>query len=259
MDKNEINHLEDLASIGNVDAIISLSNYYLESGDEAKAFLVAQRLEFISSTVGYKVIASYYLKGVGTKQDLHKAKSLYKKSYDLGDFDSGYNLALIYIKEDKISEAMKYLTLGVSENHIPSIKLLASLYTKGEVVSKNLDVAINLLNKSLSLGDKSSAEVLGKLYYSRGEYEEAFKCFSIGAELKDLDSIYHLAVCYAKGLGVKQDFSLARKYYEIGANLLEPRCLYNLSLYYRNGITIDKNIELANKLERQAIDNGFKK
>ena len=236
MEKYELDSLKEKASIGNEEAIISLSNYYLQNRREDMAYLTAQKLEFISSKKGYKYIASFYMKGIGTDINLKKAKSLYSKSLALGDIDS-----------------------GISKDHIPSIKLLASLYSKGEIVEKDDDKVIDLLKKAIELGDKSSAESLAKLYYAKADYEKAFKYFSIGADLKNLDSIYHLGLCYAKGLGVKQDFNLARKYYEIGANLFEPRCLYNLSLYYRNGTTISKNVELANKLEAQAIERGFKK
>ena len=259
MEKYELDSLKEKASIGNEEAIISLSNYYLQNRREDMAYLTAQKLEFISSKKGYKYIASFYMKGIGTDIDLKKAKSLYSKSLALGDIDSGYNLALIAINENDLLLAKHYIDSGISKDHIPSIKLLASLYSKGEIVEKDDDKVIDLLKKAIELGDKSSAESLAKLYYARVDYEKAFKYFSIGADLKNLDSIYHLGLCYAKGLGVKQDFNLARKYYEIGANLFEPRCLYNLSLYYRNGTTISKNIELADKLEAQAIERGFKK
>ena len=83
--------------------------------------------------------------------------------------------------------------------------------------------------------------------------------FVKGAERNDPDSIYHLAISYAKGLGTKQDFSKAFHYYELGAKLDEPRCLYNLSIYYRDGIIVEQNKELALKLEELAIQKGFKK
>ena len=57
--------------------------------------------------------------------DYNKALEYFQKGFELGDEVSGYNAALIYIKEAKPNEAIPYLTYGVSANHIPSIKLLA--------------------------------------------------------------------------------------------------------------------------------------
>lgn len=259
MDINQLYTLQELASTGKSEAIIRLIDFYKENGDYQKAFLTAQRFEYFSSGIGYKVLAEFYFKGIGTEIDIDKAKEYYQKSFDLGEYSSGYQLAIIAIKEENYSSAINYLTYGMADNHIPSIKLLAKMYASGEGVIKNSEIAINLIKKAYELGDKKAIHQLARLYYSIGEYSKAVEYFTIGARNNDLDSIYHLGVCYAKGLGVKQDFVQARRFYEIGANSLEPRCLYNLSLYYRNGITVDQNIALANKLESQAYENGFKK
>ena len=134
-----------------------------------------------------------------------------------------------------------------------------SLYLKGDGVVKDLHIAFSLLKKAFELGENGVVTSLGKICYQLGDYDAAFKYFNTGVNNRDLDAIYHLGLCYAKGLGTHQNLSMAFKYYQIGANLLEPRCLYNLSLYYRNGICTEQNIELAYKLEQQAYENGFKK
>lgn len=259
MDESELFTLQELASSGNKEAIGQLADYYVEIKDYKKAFLAVQRYEFFTCASGYKKLALFYQKGIGVEPNQEKAISYYQKSFDMGDMSSGYYLATFLIKEKKFDQALNYLAIGMSNDYLPSIRLLANMYLNGDGVDKNVDVAINLLLTAIDLGDVKSMDSLARLYYSQKDYLNSFKYFQMGANHDDLDSIFHLGVSYAKGLGVKQDLSQAFKYYEIGAKKLEPRSLYNLSLYYRNGIIVDQNNELANKLEEQAYQNGFKK
>ena len=259
MNDYELNRLQERASIGDVNAIIELIDFYLSQGDTYHAKLETERLKYTSSPVAYRKLAVMELNGVVGSANIEKAKEYFKKSYELGDEASGYNLALLFIKENDVSSALPYLTSGVSNDYIPSIKLLASLYLKGETLTKDLTIATSLLNKPYLLGENSVVSSLGKINYQMKNYDEAFRYFNLGAQQKDLDSIYHLGLCYATGLGTKQDFKKAKFYYEMGANLSEPRCLYNLSLYYRNGVECEKNEIIADKLYEQALANGFKK
>ena len=259
MDNINLFALQEKASLGNQDAINELIDYYLQIKDYDKAFLTAQRFEYFVSAKGYKRLAQFYQNGIGVSVDIEKSKQYYQKSFDMGEMSSGYALALFLLKEKQYETALNYLAIGMSNDYVPSIRVLAGMYLNGDGVSKNLEVATNLYLMAVELGDGKSIDSLARIYYSRGDYANSFKYFSMGALKNDIDCIYHLALSYAKGLGTRQDFSLAIKYYEIGAKKFEPRCLYNLSLYYRNGIAVNQNIELANKLEKQAIENGFKK
>ena len=259
MNELELKTLQDKAAVGDVTAISGLIDYYLANNEIEKAKMEAERLKYVSSALSYRKLASLYLNGLFKDDNNKFAKEYLIKAYELGDETSGYNLALLFVKENKPADAIKYLSNGVNNNHIPSIKLLALLYFKGEGVAKDLQISLSLLKKVLELGDNSVIPTLGKVSYQLGEYEEAFRYFSIGVNHHDLDAIYHLGLCYAKGLGTKQDLNQARFYYEMGANLNDPNCLYNLSLYYRNGIGVEVNTALADTLLAQAIEHGFKK
>lgn len=259
MNSYEIERLQERASVGDVNAINDLIDFYISKADYRHAKLEIERLKYINSIESYRKLGFLYSCGLMGTIDLLEAKKYYLKAYELGDEVSGYNLALLYIKEGEEDKAIPYLTYGVSTNHIPSIKLLAKLYISGKTVSKDLSIALSLLKKAFELGEISVCSSIGKVYYQLKNYDEAYSYFLIGAKEKDLDSIYYLGLCYASGLGVKQDFAKARFYYEQGANMNEPRCLYNLSLYYKDGIGVEKSEALASSLYQKAIENGFKK
>jgi len=259
MDSYELEKLLERASVGDIKAINDLVDFYIEQKDLYHARLEIERLKYIKQPESYRRLGYIYSCGLIDKPDFEQSKFYYKKGFELGDEACGYNLALLDIKEGRYSEAIPYLTYGVSVNHIPSIKLLAKLYIEGKVVSKDLEIAFSLLKKALELGETEVYTSLGKVCYQLHKYEEAFSYFSQGFQQKNPDCIYYLGLCYASGFGVKQDFARARYYYEIGANINEPRCLYNLSLFYKEGIGVEKSEALASSLYQKAIENGFKK
>ncbi len=231
----------------------------MENKDYKSAYETACRFDYFPDPRGYKILGQFYQNGVGVEPNLSKAIAYYEKSLNMGDISSGYNIALIYIKNKEYEKAISYLVSGLENEHTPSIRVLASMYQKGEGVCQSEQIAINLYNKAATLGDVKAIDQLGRFYYSKQDYATSYMYFFKGAELNDPDSIYHLALSCAKGLGTKQDFSKAFHYYELGAKLNEPRCLYNLSIYYRDGIIVEQNKELALKLEELAIQKGFKK
>ena len=259
MNSYEIERLQERASVGDIKAINALVDFYIEQKDLYHAKLEIERLKYINQPESYRKLGYIYSCGLIEKPDLDLARIYYKKGFELGDEACGYNLALLDIKEGSYIDAIPYLTYGVSVNHIPSIKLLAKLYIEGKVVSKDLEIALSLLKKALELGEVEVYASLGKVCYQLHKYDEAFNYFSQGFKYKDPDCIFYLGLCYASGLGVRQDFARARYYYEIGANINEPRCLYNLSLYYKDGVGVEKSEALASSLYQKAIENGFKK
>ena len=259
MNQYELGKLLERASVGDINAIDELVDFYISEKDFYHAKLEVERLKYFNQPLANRKLGFIYSCGLIGESDFSAAKKYYQKGFELGDEVSGYNLALIYIKEHDPQKAIPYLTFGVSNNHIPSIKLLAKLYVNGEVVSKDLHIALSLLKKAYELGEISVVSSLGKVCYQLRHYDEAFTYFSLGAKEKDFDSLFYMGLCYASGLGVKQDVTKARFYYEQGANLNEPRCLYNLSLYYKDGIGVDKSEALASSLYQKAIENGFKK
>ena len=248
MENMPFEELQSLAQIGNTEAIIALAKFYYDSKSYSLAFQTISRFEFIEDAVGYRELGKYYERGIGVEPDLEKAKALYSASYELGDYVAGYLLAVNLSKEGKYDLAVSYLAAGLFNDFIPSIKMLADFYLKGLGVEKSVDIAINLYTKLLNLGEKKYYDVIGKIYYQQKDYYKAVSYFKEGANLFDLEAIYHLAICYAKGQGVAMDVIKATNYYEMGAKANHPKCIYNLALHYQNGIGVKKDEEKATEL-----------
>lgn len=248
MENMRFEELQSLAQIGNSEAIIELAKFYYDAKNYSLAFQTISRFEFIEDAVGYRELGRYYEKGIGVDVDIEKAKSLYSASYELGDYVAGYLLAVNLSKGKQYFEAINYLSLGVFNNYIPSIKLLADFYLKGLGLEKNTKIAINLYTKLIELGENKYYDVIGKIYYQQKDYYKAIIYFKEGANLFDLDAIYHLAICYAKGEGVAMDNIKAVNYYEMGAKANHAKCIYNLALHYQKGIGVKMDMEKASEL-----------
>ena len=248
MENISFEQLQSLAQIGDSEAIIELARFYCGSKSFPLAFQTISRFEYVEDAVGYRELGKYYEKGIGTSVDFDKAQKYYIKSYELGDYVAGYLEAVYLSKNERYMEAAQYLTLGLLNDYVPAIKMLADYYLKGLGLEKNLEIAIKLYSKLLDMGESKYYDVIGKIYYQRKDYLTAFSYFEKGANLFDVEAIYHLAICYAKGQGTGMDSVKAVHYYEIGENHNHAKCIYNLAFHYKNGIGVKKDEEKANQL-----------
>ncbi len=190
MNSYEIEKLQERSSVGDINAISDLVNYYIENNDLYHAKLEIERLKYINQPEAFRKLGYIYSCGLIDKPDFDLAKSYYKKGYELGDEACGYNLALLDIKEGNYASAIPYLTYGVSANHIPSIKLLAKLYIEGKVVSKDLEIALSLLKKALDLGEVEVYASLGKVCYQIHKYKKLLIISPLALSKKTLTAYF---------------------------------------------------------------------
>ena len=250
----ELEETKDLARLGNNSALNDLVDYFYEKKDYEKAFLHAQKFLYTNDSRGLRKLGFFYERGIGTEIDIEKAKECYQKAFDLEDYVAGYNLALIYQKEEKYDKCLYYLSIGKYYGHIPSIKLLADLYFKGDKIEKNLEVAIELYKILVDSGESKYLDYIGKAYYQLEQYDYAFSYFQKGSELLIPDSIYHLAICYSKGQGTRIDISKAIELYEKAIKYGHIGSIYNLALHYLNGVGVPKDAQKGNDLMKMYED-----
>ncbi len=248
MIETELERYHTLSNLGDIEAIHQLIDYYLEIGDQKKAFLNAKRFEYIEDKEGYRKLGYFYEHGISTDVDLEVAKDYYLKAYLLGDYLSGYNLALIFLREERFFECAMYLPLAVYNNHLPSVKLLATLYLKGDGLEKNVEVALNLFKLAVSLGDKTSFYKIGKILFERGDHIEASKYLLDAVKNNDYDACYLLATSYLRGLGVSINVQKAMELYEIGADHDNIKCMHALAMHYQKGIGVKQDLEKSQTL-----------
>lgn len=104
---------------------------------------------------------------------------------------------------------------------------------------------------------------LGMLYHSLGLYYKyskldnvkALEYYQRGKELGNLPCAYSCGFMYYKGLGCKQDYSLAVKYFEDSFDYAGSA--FMLGLCYRNGYGVERNDKKAKKCLKAAANKGY--
>jgi len=90
------------------------------------------------------------------------------------------------------------------------------------------------------------------------DYVQAFKYFTIAANMGDAQSIYAIAYLHYKGLGCVQDYKLASKLFAEGAAIGKDNSMYFYGLCLRNGYGVSKNEDSARYWLQKSADLGYK-
>lgn len=70
---------------------------------------------------------------------------------------------------------------------------------------------------------------------------------------------YNLGVMYNQGLGVRQDYTLARQWYEKAASQGHAKAQVNLGMMYEGGLGVRQDLGAAKEWYGKACDGGLQK
>ncbi len=141
-------------------------------------------------------VARCYENGIGTKQDLTKAKNLYKKAADKGNIEAMYNVARCY--EKRIGTKNKF----------------------GQEYYK--DKALKYYKKAADLNHAEAAFKVAESYF-KIDKKEAIKYYKIAANQDHAEAAFTLGQFYEFGdptreTGINVNLKEAAKYYKIAAD-----------------------------------------
>lgn len=178
------------------------------------------------------LIAKMLLKGyIGNKEkkDLDLAWDYLKSAEKLGSIAALNAIGLIYLKENKIEQAIEYFNKASEFNYVYSYNNL------------------------------------GRIYENKKEYDKAFEFYLKSADLEESWACNKIGECYRLGIGTNIDMKKAFYYYNLSLDvpikLINYWGHYNLAKYfYLNGnydANIEKDEEKAIGLFKQASDNNI--
>ena len=186
-----------------------------------------------------------------------------------------YNLGeAAYYDENNYEEALAYFKQAADLDYKYAFRQVASIY---EIELFNVEDAIKWYKKAIEHDDmfaissyvhleddykalswlKNKAEsgsdliwyYLGKIYYQGEEteknLEEAFNCYSKGAEANDANATNMLGEMYDKGEYVAKDFDKAMSLYKKAVSLGSAMAMCNIGDHYRFGIDVTEDKEKA--------------
>jgi TPR repeat protein len=155
-----------------------------DNSKDVEAFRVAAEL---GDSAAMRKLGTCYLSGWNIQQDPGEAEKWYRRSVELGDVKTIYNLGVLFFDAKNFEESLKWFRQAVDLGMPEAMSALGSLYSSGNGVEKNLTEAVE--------------------WYRRG------------AELGEATAMSHLGFCYQVAQGVTQDGPQAVKWYRQAAGL----------------------------------------
>lgn len=146
--------------------------------------------------------------------------------------------ALALIEQGKMGEAIELIRQAADAGDVEAMSFLGMSYENGRDVEADPVKAVEYYSKAATRGDAYAQWRLGVLIdteKTEGTAEQAVELFRKAADQGNADAMASLAVMYAAGKGIGQDFGEARRHYELAARKGNARGLQGLGVLYLNG------------------------
>ncbi len=204
-------------------------------------------------------VARMLREGDGTKKDLPRAVSYYRKAIESGNVKAASSLGYMYIvgegvKSD-LAEAERLLSMAVEAGDSGAMCNMGFLYS-GKDPARSLEC----FEKAASMGSAQAMKNLGAMYSAgqgvAADKKKGAEWYSKAVELGDADSICVLASMYRNGDGIPQDKAKAAELYRKAAEMGESDAQYDLAFMLDSGEGVPLDHEEAEKFFRLAADQG---
>lgn len=139
-------------------------------------------------------------------QNIDKAIELYQKSIELGNTDAMVALATFYIEEkksEKYNEALQLLRTAISKDNTDAMVALANFYIDRKE-SEKYNEALQLLQTAISKGSVAANTALAYCYLNgikdilSKNLEKAIELFEQSAQSGDTQAIWELCFIYSE-------------------------------------------------------------
>lgn len=174
-----------------------------------KRILLILGLIFIIQNANAAILLAMYQRL--RKEHEHKQEQILKADSlmaENGNVNMQLTCALRYWGKGNYSTARHFLDKAVKAKNDTAMVYLAEMNYYGYgIPSPDVDSALKLANKALSIGNTLSNFIIGKFHYDMENYVKAFKYFTLVPD--DSPNIrlknYYIAKCYRYGRGVQLD------------------------------------------------------
>lgn len=180
-----------------------------------KRILLILGLIFIVQNANAGILVGLYqrMRIVKEQENILKADSLMAEN---GKVNVQLTCALRYWGKGDYSTARHFLDKAVKAKNDTAMVYLAEMNYYGYgIPSPDVDSALKLANKALSLGNTLANFIIGKFHYDMEDYVKAFKHFTSVPD--DSPNIrlnnYYIAKCYRYGRGVQLDTNQSIVYF----------------------------------------------
>jgi FOG: TPR repeat, SEL1 subfamily len=149
--------------------------------------------------------------------------------------------SIALINDGRWDEAFDELKRKEAENDRDAIAVLAQFYLYGVGIAKDIEMALELFNRAISLGSPDAAWELGLLYHHNDEVVpvnkyKAVELFEKGAQGGNESCYGVLSECYLRGDGTSVDEKKAFEYALMAAKAGNSMGMLNAAICYDDGL-----------------------
>ncbi len=116
--------------------------------------------------------------------------------------------------------------------------------------------SITITETPISTLSSEQSYTKGKNLIEEGHYSEGIEFLQLAAQMGHRDALYLLGSCYEKGVGIKQDETLAAECYQKAAESGHIDSQMKIAEFFGEGIGVDKDDEQMFKYNLLAADQG---
>lgn len=164
---------------------------------------------------------------------------------------------------ESTQKALEYLDRAIDNGSAKAYLEKAILILEGEVLEKDQQLAITLLEKAVDLGSVQALFQFGFAYhntqiYAEDAFQKALHYFELAAELGHLDALEYSARYYSQGVGVEIDLQKSIAYYQQAIDIHDSNFskVELATLYFENQGN-EQEINMALELLFNAIDKEY--
>lgn len=191
---------------------------------------------------GHRRAGLLYQKASFARQDYVKAAAHFQAASDLGDGDATGRLGVAYLRgygvKRDYAKAMQLFKKADDLGATEAADYLGWMYENGYGALHDRREARRWYLRGRSRGDTYAAVHLGNLELNDLDKRNAVKAFAYyqeAANKREAQGMYGLGYVYAEGIGVPQNYRMARIWYEKGGAQGSSDALDNLGALYEAG------------------------
>ena len=220
-DSSAINLLKFAAESGSPESLLIIGRGY-ERGTIFEKDLTLAAVNYLRAyRLGSMKAGEYLFKMIQSKELF----GILREKINRGDPNAMYAWAGIsalgFDNQMSNQQALEFLKKAVEKKHIASIIELGLLYSTGIMVEKNREKAVKYWETAKALGSKEASIriIMSSLFDSTGvkNYTDDITTLHNIANEGSILAQTALALCYEKGIGVKENKAIAIRYYRHAA------------------------------------------
>lgn len=258
-----IRYFTQSAQKGYLPAIQFMARYaLLHDKNSEQAVVWFKKAADLGDVNAQMFMAAAYRYGIGVKKNLDAATPYYISAAKNGNSVAQYTLAENFIDSRHAANkklGLIWLNKSVANANPQALTKLANLYITGNLVDKDLNKGIGLLQQAANLNFAPAMIVLGELALAQNQKDEALQWFNKAEKQKNTGAYLDLAHVYLQEKSPIYDPQKAFLYTLKAAQDGLPQGKRELAELYQKGIGINADPALAKQwLNQVAQDENSK-